>query len=744
MENQFELEYANSKSEVILDKCLTMMRPEGLEQFHFRIEEQFYKVKVEQNKVVLIEEKEGDDLQTMIAYWIQEHQQRNNKERSNYSIFCGARELESLLCHLLHFNQIKSNSNEQIGRFQYPIKVELESEKLKQYFEYWLNLCSRELSNQLYSDCKITYKRGHYIHSRHRQVLQWWRSSNNACSRIIALLIAFSQNFYTILINPLEEYAQLILEVLQKAESIIQQLIKQQIEFQTEIDFFTILVNQFCTDDPIASSIFCVLSYVNKGISIDEMLASCSCTQEQFIKVYDFFKVTLTNIIKQICFLEKNQVYSIYILTMRQAIQQIQFNKNLYEQFLQIIEHSPNSTRKLEELIQQYAKNKKFFKLKEIIINIEHFLILWNPYNKFELCQLWDMLEQNGCDLVMEYNKAVENFQAIYKPSTEGLFFIMLQICIFLREFSNFEKDGTPAYKHPLLRGQSIEFEEVGLYGELSQLKMLSKKKPKQQLNEDYFSTLISTVQLENLNLDIKNNRDCFINYYQSQFHPNILQEYLQTKQDFLREKLLNTFKEMVMGSIPMALTQKNNFSKLMQFYGKDSTQYMSIQEEMQINQKAIRLVINAKSFKNKSIQKLPEIRHRYYSPMINKVEPARRINQSLEKVLTEHLQSEEEFCLRTKRKCLNHQNQQLKNKLQELKTVKQNLYPQEATIEAYRLNDLTKTQGDELKKQMDNLQGVQDEMKRMQRFQNYVNSIKIRMKRECNNYSDIVRIWIG
>lgn len=29
----------NSKSEVILEKCLTMMRPEGLEQFHFRIEE---------------------------------------------------------------------------------------------------------------------------------------------------------------------------------------------------------------------------------------------------------------------------------------------------------------------------------------------------------------------------------------------------------------------------------------------------------------------------------------------------------------------------------------------------------------------------------------------------------------------------------------------------------------------------------------------------------------------------------
>jgi hypothetical protein len=35
-----------SKSEIILEKCRNMMRPEGLEQFQFRIEEQFYKAKV--------------------------------------------------------------------------------------------------------------------------------------------------------------------------------------------------------------------------------------------------------------------------------------------------------------------------------------------------------------------------------------------------------------------------------------------------------------------------------------------------------------------------------------------------------------------------------------------------------------------------------------------------------------------------------------------------------------------------
>lgn len=35
-----------SKSEIILQKCKSMPRPEGLEQLKFRLEEQFYRAKV--------------------------------------------------------------------------------------------------------------------------------------------------------------------------------------------------------------------------------------------------------------------------------------------------------------------------------------------------------------------------------------------------------------------------------------------------------------------------------------------------------------------------------------------------------------------------------------------------------------------------------------------------------------------------------------------------------------------------
>ena len=36
--------------------------------------------------------------------------------------------------------------------------------------------------------------------------------------------------------------------------------------------------------------------------------------------------------------------------------------------------------------------------------------MMCSPNHKFELCHLWETLEQNGYDLVMEYNKAIENF----------------------------------------------------------------------------------------------------------------------------------------------------------------------------------------------------------------------------------------------------------------------------------------------------------------------------------------------
>jgi len=40
---------------------------------------------------------------------------------------------------------------------------------------------------------------------------------------------------------------------------------------------------------------------------------------------------------------------------------------------------------------------------------------------------------------VMDYNKALETFTEHYRPSSEELFWIILQLCRFLREFSDFE-----------------------------------------------------------------------------------------------------------------------------------------------------------------------------------------------------------------------------------------------------------------------------------------------------------------
>ena len=54
---------------------------------------------------------------------------------------------------------------------------------------------------------------------------------------------------------------------------------------------------------------------------------------------------------------------------------------------------------------------KRYFNLKDTISDIESFLLLFNPANKFDLCRYWQVLEKNGFDPASEYNKSVETFE---------------------------------------------------------------------------------------------------------------------------------------------------------------------------------------------------------------------------------------------------------------------------------------------------------------------------------------------
>jgi hypothetical protein len=81
------------------------------------------------------------------------------------------------------------------------------------------------------------------------------------------------------------------------------------------------------------------------------------------------------------------------------------------------LENTSNSIRKLEEQTYHLFAAKSYFKLKEMISNIENFLLMFNPNNKYELSKYWQKLEEKGFDPVIEYNKAVEGFSMHYHPS---------------------------------------------------------------------------------------------------------------------------------------------------------------------------------------------------------------------------------------------------------------------------------------------------------------------------------------
>ena len=57
-------------------------------------------------------------------------------------------------------------------------------------------------------------------------------------------------------------------------------------------------------------------------------------------------------------------------------------------------------------------------------------------------------------DPVNEYNKGLESFEMHYSPKADELFTIILQICRFLKEFSDFETKATPEFRHPYIKGK--------------------------------------------------------------------------------------------------------------------------------------------------------------------------------------------------------------------------------------------------------------------------------------------------
>lgn len=99
--------------------------------------------------------------------------------------------------------------------------------------------------------------------------------------------------------------------------------------------------------------------------------------------------------------------------------------KKLHNEIAMELVKTQTSVRKLEEQIFNLYTAQEYFKLKEIISDIEQFLLLYTSNNKFQLFRYWQKLEEKGFDPSIEYNKALEAFEMHYHPSNEDLFQII-------------------------------------------------------------------------------------------------------------------------------------------------------------------------------------------------------------------------------------------------------------------------------------------------------------------------------
>ena len=94
--------------------------------------------------------------------------------------------------------------------------------------------------------------------------------------------------------------------------------------------------------------------------------------------------------------------------------------------------------------------------------NIENFLLMYNSNFKYDLCRYWQKLEELGFDPVMgnyfkiEYHKSVEMFDTHYKLKSDDIFHIIIQLSRFFKDFSVFETNSTPDFRHPPIKGGEV------------------------------------------------------------------------------------------------------------------------------------------------------------------------------------------------------------------------------------------------------------------------------------------------
>ena len=195
-------------------------------------------------------------------------------------------------------------------------------------------------------------------------------------------------------------------------------------------------------------TVISILTLTQKGLSVNEIFLISKINSSDWNNLLAIFKTFLMKY--KGLWKINNEVFKSIVTKM--YLQDSKIVKKLHSDIADTIEKTTNSIRKLEEQTFHLFISKSYFKLKEAVSNIENFLLLFNPSNKYDLCRYWQTLEEKGFDPSCEYTKQIEGFEMHYRPPAEDTFRIIIQISRFLKEFSDFETEFTPEFRHPPIK----------------------------------------------------------------------------------------------------------------------------------------------------------------------------------------------------------------------------------------------------------------------------------------------------
>jgi hypothetical protein len=208
-----------------------------------------------------------------------------------------------------------------------------------------------------------------------------------------------------------------------------------------------------------SKKLFQAISTTKCGISENELQVLLKSTQTHLL--LDLFSVMFHN--SEGFFVLKHNIFSKIIEN------HLSFPQSIHSEMITILDEHKLTVRKIDELIFHLLQVKDFMRIKDLLVQLEVFSIMFTASFKLELYLYWVKLEQQHFDPVQEYNKSLEDFVAQFSPNSKVFFMLLIQFCRFFKDLAEVESVFTCRYRHPYFRGY-YELRDIHVLEELETL----------------------------------------------------------------------------------------------------------------------------------------------------------------------------------------------------------------------------------------------------------------------------------